>query len=193
MAGDAIPPAPPLPPPPRPAVRAGGGGGITPQTLQAAKAQLRPAEDGYPLPAFRFIVAFDGKPGRTPDSAFHEVSGIGPEVETETVIEGGLNGYAHVLPKSIKHPRLVLKRGIAASSSRLVRWCQDVLEGGFVRPIEPRLLHLYLLDHVGAAVRGWAVETAWPVKWEVEGFHAMRNQVAMEKVELAYARSTRIV
>ena len=192
-----VPRAPPLPPrmaSPPPAARApvGGLGGISPLALQAAKANLRPiAGPTYPPTAFHFVLTF-GTQSRDADGAFHEVSGIGPEVETETVLEGGLNGFSHVLPKSIRHPRLVLKRGIAGKASRLVRWCQDVLDGGFVKPIVPQLVHIYLLDHEANPLRGWSVENAWPVKWETEGFHAMRNQVAMEKIELAYARSNRI-
>jgi phage tail-like protein len=199
-----VPPAPPLPPPlPPPApplppqraapARAGGAGGagITPQALQAAKARLRVTQGFYPPVAFHFAVSFGSNP-KDSDGAFREVSGIGPEIETETVNEGGLNGYAHVLPKSIKHPRLVLKRGVAAKESRLVKWCQQVLDGGFVKPIDPLLVHVFLLDAAGDPLRCWTVENAWPVKWEIEGFQSTRNEVAMEKIELAYARSNRM-
>ena len=190
------PPAPPLPPGPSraPAARTGGGvagGGITPQALQAAKAKLRVTQGFYPPVAFHFSVSFGANP-KDSDGAFREVSGIGPEIETETVNEGGLNGFAHVLPKSIKHPRLVLKRGIAAKESRLVKWCQQVLDGGFVKPIDALLVHVFLLDAAGDPLRCWTVENAWPVKWEIDGFQSTRNEVAMEKIELAYARSNRM-
>lgn len=203
MATGSIPPAPPLPPPKppplpplKPASRApvaasGGGGAITPEMLQGAKTRLRGPLRLYPPAAFHFSVTFGSNP-KDADAAFREVSGIGPEVETETVNEGGQNGFVHVLPKAIKHPRLVLKRGIAASDSRLMKWCQAVLEGGFVKPIEPLLVHVFLLDQEGDPLRCWSVENAWPVKWEVDGFQSTRNEVAMEKIELAYARSNRV-
>lgn len=142
-------------------------------------------------PAFHFVVTF-GSRAEDADSAFHEVSGIGPEVETETVVEGGQNGYAHVLPKGLRAPRLVLRRGLAPRDSRLVQWCQEVLEGAFVRPIQPQLVHVHLLDEEARPLRAWAIDQAWPVKWEIDGFHASRNEVAMEKIELAYARSSRV-
>ena len=195
-----IPPAPPLPPPkappkpaPPPAAPAPVARGVNPQALQAAKAKLRTTKplEFYPPPAFHFAVTFGTQP-KDADGAFREVSGIAPEVETETVNEGGLNGFAHVLPKSIKHPRLVLKRGIAVSDSRLVQWCQAVLDGGFVKPINPKLVHVFLLDHAGEPLRCWSIENAWPVKWEIDGFQSTRNEVAMEKIELAYARSNRV-
>ncbi|CAN7748785.1 phage tail protein [Pseudorhodoferax sp. LjRoot39] len=166
---------------------------ITPQALQAGRAQLRSATGAnYPPPAFHFTVSFGAQPSRDADSAFHEVSGIAPEIETETVAEGGLNGSVHVLPKGVKQPRLVLKRGIALKTSRLVGWCQDVLNGDLIKPIVPQLMHVFLLDHQGEPLRGWSIENAWPVKWEIDSFNATRNQVAMEKIELAYARSNRI-
>ncbi len=167
--------------------------GINAQVLQAGKAGLRATapQAFYPPPAFHFAVTFGASPKDT-DGAFREVSGIGPEIETETVNEGGLNGFAHVLPKAIKHPRLVLKRGIALSDSRLVLWCQAVLDGGFVKPIYPKLVHVFLLDHAGDPLRCWSVENAWPVKWEIDGFQSTRNEVAMETIELACARTNRI-
>ena len=53
---------------------------------------------------------------------FQEVSGLEAEIEVETVIEGGENHFVHKLPKSAKHPNLVLKRGIAPKKSMLTTW-----------------------------------------------------------------------
>ena len=89
------------------------------------------APAAYPPAAFHFAVTFGTQP-KDADGSFREVSGIGPEIQTEAVTEGGENRYVLMLPKATKHPRLVLKRGIAANDSRLVTWCQAVLEGGLV-------------------------------------------------------------
>lgn len=142
--------------------------------------------------AFHFAVTFGTQP-KDADGAFREVSGIGPEIETEAVAEGGQNSFVHLLPKPAKHPKLVLKRGIAPVDSRLVLWCRSVLEGGLARPIYPKLLHVFLLDESGGPLRVWSIENAYPVKWEIEGFQSTRNEVAMEKIELAYACSKRLV
>lgn len=144
----------------------------------------------YPPPAFHFAVSF-GAAGKNADGAFREVTGLGPELETETVVEGGQNAFVHQLPKAAKHPRLVLSRGIATMRSPLLQWCREVLEGGLAQPIEPRRLHVFLLDGDGKPLRVWAVQNAYPVKWSAEAFQATRNEVAIERIELAYAGSNR--
>ncbi len=144
----------------------------------------------YPPVAFHFAVSF-GTAARDADCSFREVSGIGPEMETETVVEGGENRFVYQLPKAVKHPRLVLKRGVAPFRSRLVTWCRNVLEGGLSQPLAPKLIHVALLDETGQPLRMWSFENAYPVKWDVEPFNATKNEVAMEKVELSYLFSKR--
>jgi phage tail-like protein len=148
------------------------------------------AED--PPAAFYFTVTFGTQPGGG-DGSFREVSGIAPEMNTETVIEGGENRYVLELPKGVKNSRLVLKRGIAPSTSGLLTWCQAVLEGGLSRPIFPKLVHVFLLDALGSPLRAWSFANAYPVKLEVEGFNSTRNEVAVEKIELSYTVSRREV
>ena len=107
--------------------------------------------------------------------------------------EGGENRFVHQLPKAMKNPRLTLKRGVAALDSQLVAWCRNVLEGGLVRPIVPKLLHVFLLDANGAPLRAWSFANAYPVRWEVESFNSTKNELALEKIELSYAYSKREV
>jgi phage tail-like protein len=142
--------------------------------------------------AFHFSVTF-GTSAADADASFQEVSGIGPEFETEALPEGGENRYTLQVPKAVRHPRLVLKRGIAPFDSRLVTWCKAVLEGGLARPLYPKMLNVFLLDPDGRPLRNWNIQNAWPVKWEIEAFNSTRNEVAVEKIELVYAMSTREV
>jgi phage tail-like protein len=139
-----------------------------------------------PPAAFYFSITFDGT-----KNSFREVSGIAPEMETESVVEGGENRYVLALPKAVKHPKLVLKRGIAPASSPLVRWCKTTLEGGLAIAVAPKLVQLTLLNALGNPLRMWSFANAYPVKMEIEGFNAMRNEVAVEKIEMSYAYSTR--
>lgn len=143
-----------------------------------------------PPVAFHFTVAFDLLPASV-DSSFQEVSGIAPEMETETVAEGGENRFVHTLPKAMKPGRLRLKRGVALRSSPLLLWCRGVMEAGLGLPIAPRTVHVYLLDASATPVRHWSFDRAWPVKLEVESFEAQKNQLALETMELAYAGCTR--
>ncbi|ANH70286.1 hypothetical protein ABE85_05240 [Mitsuaria sp. 7] len=134
-----------------------------------------------------------GASAKDADGAFREVTGLGPEMETESVVEGGQNAFVHLLPKAVKHPKLVLSRGIATMESRLLLWCQTVLEGGLAQRIIPKQLHVFLLDEEGGPLRVWSVQNAYPVKWSVEAFQATRNEVAIERIEFAYAGSSRLV
>lgn len=148
-----------------------------------------PMEADYPLPAFYFKVTFSEKEDE--DAAFQEISGISAQIETEPYSEGGENRFIYQLPKPVKHPKLVLKRGISPATSPLVTWCQSVFQDGFNAPIQPKLLHVYLLDAEGQAACKWSFADAYPVNWEVESFNATKNQVAIEKIEIAYSYSQR--
>ncbi len=139
----------------------------------------------YPLPAFYFKVVFAATAGHS-DTSFQEVSGISLEMETEDLLEGGENRFVHRLPKSIKYPKLVLKRGIAELNSPLVKWCKAVLEGDFIEKITPMTVEVSLMDETGKPVRVWSFVNAFPVSWEVESFNSTKNEIAIEKVELSY-------
>jgi len=146
---------------------------------------------GYPPSAFYFKVAFAFYPQM--DTSFQEVAGIGSEVSFKEIAEGGENRYKHRLPTEVKHPLLSLKRGIADLKSPLVLWCKSILEGDFIAPIVPQPLLVYLLDENQLPLRGWSFANAYPVKWEIDTFNSTRNEVAIEKIELSYNYSNRIV
>lgn len=143
----------------------------------------------YPLPAFYFKVTFASTQGNS-DTSFQEVSGISSEMETEPIVEGG-NQYTRLLPKSLKHSNLVLKRGIADMNSPLAMWCRNVLETNFMEPIVPTLVSVYLLNEDGNPLRGWEFSDAYPVKWNVDAFNSTKNEVVIETIELSYMSSSR--
>jgi phage tail-like protein len=158
----------------------------------APPAAAEPAADAalYPPLAFRFSVSLNNS--RHPlDSSFQEVSGIGSQMETIAVVEGGENRFVHQLPKSMKAQRAVLKRGIAPAGSPLVVWCRSVLDGGLAERIKTSTVLVSLCDAKQKPVRSWALVDAWPAQWDVEAFGAMRNEVAIEKIELCYAFAVR--
>lgn len=150
------------------------------------------ADDGYQPSAFYFKVAFAATAGMS-DTSFQDVSGIGSEIETEPYVEGGENRYVHQLPKSVKHPKLVLKRGIAKATSPLVIWCRSVFEGDFAAPIVPMPVMVYLMNENKVPIRAWSFANAYPVNWEVENFNSTKNEVAIEKIELSYNYSNRVI
>jgi phage tail-like protein len=147
---------------------------------------------GYPPSAFYFKVVFGPVPG-VADTSFQEVSGITKEIVTEDIQEGGENRYTLKLPKSLSHGQLELKRGIAPIGSPLLIWCRSVFELGFIVPIVPMPILVYLMDESAAPIRAWSFIDAYPVKWEVESFGSMKNEVAIEKIVLNYAYSIRTI
>ncbi|WP_034411018.1 phage tail protein [Derxia gummosa] len=147
-------------------------------------------DPAYPIPAFHFSVRID--PGWPPgDNSFQEVSGIGPEMQVETVVEGGENQFVHTLPGGFKHPRLVLKRGISRADSQLTAWCDSILRGGIAGTIEPKTIELFLLGEDQQVLRGWNFVRAYPVKWTIDSFNAKNGSVAIENIEFCYQYSQR--
>ncbi len=161
---------------------------VTAAQLQAAR--LSQVADPYPPAAFHFAVRF-GSSSAEADAAFQELSGIAAQMELEPVVEGGENRFVHQLPKAMKAQRLVLKRGVAPLNSMLVRWCKETFDNELAKPIRPQLVQVELRDAKGQPLRQWSLENAWPVQWDVQPFGAQKNEVAIEKIELAYAYATR--
>ncbi len=140
--------------------------------------------------AFYFQVEFLGDPP-IGIVAFKEVSGLSTEMDLETVREGGENNYEIKLPNGIRHGNLVLKRVVSPADANLGLWIKDALEGGFVKPIQPRSILIYLMNENKDPIHIWFCENSYPVKWETEGFDAEKNSVAIESLELAYTKLTR--
>lgn len=139
-----------------------------------------------PPVAFHFVVSFSKAGPKVSDTAFQEVSGLEHGLDTELVVEGGENRFVHQLPKPAKAPNLTLKRCLTDKTSGLVKWCQETLERDLAKRIEPKDMQLSLLDADQEPVASWAVTNAYPVKWTIGAFDAMKNQLAIETIELAY-------
>ena len=120
------------------------------------------------------------------------MSGLESDIEVGSVAEGGENRFVHRLPKPVKHPNLTLKRGLSGTNSELAKWCKEALENDLAKPIEPRSLVIELLDERGDPVASWIIGNAYPVKWSVGSFDAMKDDLAIESIELAYTTLQRI-
>lgn len=147
-------------------------------------------EFGYPPAAFSFVVSI-GNGTTISDAAFSEVAGIGIEIETEALVEGGENRFVHQLPKQVKHGPLELKRGITKIDSPFAQWCKKTLEGEFAEMIERQNVIVMLTGAKGDVLRMWQFNEAWPVKWSVDPFGATKNEIAIENISLAYSYSQR--
>jgi phage tail-like protein len=124
--------------------------------------------------------------------SFKEVSGLGTEMEVETIVEGGLNDYTHVVPKRIKHGNLVLKRALKTSLRADTAWLMTTLDGGVCFPIIPNLVIINLLDKDAIPLYSWTCSDAYPVKWEAEALDSEKNSVLIESLELTYSTIRRM-
>ena len=119
-------------------------------------------------------------PKNTPVGYFTEVSGLTAEIETMTYNEGGRNEYVHRLPTRMKHPNLVLKRGITTLKD-LQAWFADSYMG-------PRrtTVTLTMLNEHNDKIRVWSFANAYPVKWTGPQFNSSQNSVATEAIEIVH-------
>jgi len=145
----------------------------------------------YTLPvSFYFEVKFAGIKNAE-DSRFTEASGLEMELGVFQVKEGGENHFTHRLPDRGIQTNLILKRGVLAAGSDLAVWCKGILETDFGDKIKTKNIDVALLDADGNPLLVWTFTAAWPVKWSVSGYDAMKNDLAIESIEFSYQRSIR--
>ncbi len=136
----------------------------------------------YPPPAFHFLVSIQVEGATDEDTRFQEVSGLGVEVATEELVEGGENRFVHQLPTGARHGNLVLKRGLL-TSSKLITWIRDAVESMAFSPVA---VVITLLNEKHAPLASWQFVNAWPVKWTLGNLNSTENSVLVEMLELAY-------
>ncbi|HEY2094706.1 MAG TPA: phage tail protein [Thermoanaerobaculia bacterium] len=144
----------------------------------------------YPPGAFFFSVMLigAGAGGSAPnaDGSFQEVSGIQAELETETVTEGGENRFAYHLPRNVRYPNLVLKRGVVGKGSALADWMAATFDSGLAVPITPKDLLVSVLDQNRNPLLSWTFHAAYPIRWQLASLESMENKVLIETLELSY-------
>jgi len=141
---------------------------------------------GNPPLVFRFSVLFfaGGAIPNPLDIMFQKVSGLGSNVETTTVEEGGQNLYTQSLPVKVKYENLVLERGMAVGSPLVIEFNLTMSRFKF----SPSNVLVTLLDNTRIPIAGWLFMKAYPVKWSVSDLDADSNSVVIERMELTYQR-----
>lgn len=137
-----------------------------------------PTKEQLFTPAIWFELKLTAK--STPIGYFTEVSGLSSEVEVMTYNEGGKNDGVHKLPTRMKHPNLVLKRGVTTVKD-LQEWAQD----SFMGP-ERKEITLTMYNEQLEKIRTWSFKNAYPVKWTGPTFNASQNSLATETIEIAH-------
>ena len=111
---------------------------------------------------------------------FTEASGLSAEVETFSYNEGGRNDYIHKLPTRMKHPNLVLKRGMTTVKD-LQTWFDDSYNGPSRTTIT-----VTMLNELGDTITTWTFANAFPVKWTGPQFNSQQNTLATEAIEIVH-------
>ena len=111
---------------------------------------------------------------------FTEATGLSAEIEVMSFNEGGRNDFVHKLPTRMKHPNLVLKRGVTRTQD-LQDWFLDSWMGP-----RRKAVSLTMINEAGQAVRGWSFAQAFPVKWTGPNFNAGQAASAVEAIEIAH-------
>jgi phage tail-like protein len=136
-----------------------------------------------PYSAFNFIFEVNG----VQIAAFQEVSGLDSENTPIEYREGAdrINGVRK-LPGMEKTANLVCGRGITGSLE-LWNWRKEVRDGtGAFPPVRDVVVSLQ--NEVHQTVMRWRLTNAWCCKLSGPTLNAKGNEIAIEKMELAYDR-----
>lgn len=131
-----------------------------------------------PYMTYNFVVEIEG----LITGGFTEVTGLESEIELESYLEGGVNGYIHQFPRRTRYPNLVLTHGITDSDT-LWHWYQAAMVG----KIELKNCTIMLRDRLENIAMHWNFKNAYPVKWVGPQFNASNaTAVAVERLELLH-------
>jgi len=136
----------------------------------------------YPPVGFHFKVEVLGIDRVDNDVRFTDVSGLGFELTTTEVAEGGQNRYLQKYPGRSKYQDLVLKRGMFPDSE-IVVWIKKCVENF---DIEPKNIVIYLLNEKHEPLVTWNVVNAYPTKWSISDLSATNNKVIVESIQFTY-------
>jgi phage tail-like protein len=153
-----------------------------------------------PLPAYRFIVTLDPADAYLPPAqltflpvfalgAFSEVKGLGASLEVEAYAEGGVNDYAHQLPRAHTWTNIALSRGVVREPG-LWNWYQAGLTQSLGARRDGTIL---LLTPLGTPAIAWSFRAGIAVKWTGPDLSALQNGVAIETLEIAHEGIQQVV
>lgn len=139
-----------------------------------------------PIAAFRFGVFFfaGGVIPNPLDIRFQSVSGLNASISTHTHREGGELLYSHRLPDVISYDNLILKRGITVGSPLTIEFNVAMTLFKFI----PSNVLVTALSEDKVPLAGWMFIRAYPVRWTTSDLDSTSKAVAIETMELAYAR-----
>ena len=132
----------------------------------------------------QFLLEVDG----VSIGVFNHAEGISVELETETIKEGGQNGFVHKVPGRMVWPNIVLSRGLTQSNN-LFDWFEKASGQGFAGKRNKLSRHtgaVTIVNHLGIRLRSWSLVDVFPVKWSGPSLGAENKDPALETLEIAH-------
>ena len=145
-------------------------------------------ENLVPIVGFRYKVYFSLNHEKPLQMTFRDIKGLSLRVNTLRFSEGGQNEYSSQLPLKPDYSNLILNKPLT-SNKKLFNWIKNSLESFEFSRAQ---INITLLNERGMSIYSWKVEDAYPVRWEVNGLHAEKSELAIETIELAYKKFTTI-
>lgn len=144
---------------------------------------MPPAYRPDPYAVFNFEIIINGisDDGKAVKGAFSEVTGLDMEITPIDYRTGAEDIVVRKLPGLKKFPNLVLKRGIIGDLA-LWNWIVQGANGKTLRTSGA----IVLLDENHVEAMRWNFSRAWPTKFTGPQLGAVKNEVALETLEIAH-------
>ncbi|MDR0982058.1 MAG: phage tail protein [Culturomica sp.] len=136
----------------------------------------------YPI-SFYFQVQFQNG-NKKMNIKFREVSGLQVSRQSTSLDRGGDNENRVQIPDSFTHTNVVLKRALEPLDEEFTIWVKKSMS--LYEKIETMNMMIFLMNSHCEAVACWFCGNAYPVKWEISSFDAMRSELAIESLEMSY-------
>ena len=133
--------------------------------------------------SFYFQVQFHGVPKIT-GARFQEVSGLKLERKVIVLKKGGDSENVQYFPDKLTHGNIVLKRALEPLDESFTQWVKECM--ALSGKIKPRNMVIFLMDVNRQALACWFCSGVYPVKWELGALDAMKNDLAIETIEMAF-------
>lgn len=126
------------------------------------------------------------------ESFFQSVTGIGAELGTSPIVNGGQYNRQYHLPNGTSYTNLVLSRGLLKSASPMSKWVRDLLTSDYhYFGVTLKTINVLLMernsDNKEQIVMSWTFYNCYPVGVEIGSFNADKSEVAVEKLTVCYS------
>jgi phage tail-like protein len=139
---------------------------------------------GEPALGSRFLFEVDG----IEIGLFASVRGLQVTSQTQTIAEGGQNGFAHRLPGRLEWPNITFSRGLTDADA-LFEWVNKTAGEGFAaagNKITRSTGAITAVGSDGKRLRSWSLEGVFPVRWTGPDFAAASDDPLTEELEVAH-------